>query len=125
MLPLPLPRMPTLIGSPSNAWSIRMIFQGPGVQVVAHVPVADPVPPPISVVTPEAIAVSICWGQMKWICVSMPPGVQIRFSPAMTSVPGPITSRGSTPGCVSGLPALPTATIRPWRMPMSPLTMPQ
>ena len=46
-LPLPLPRMPTLIGSPSNAWSIRMMFQAPGVQVVAHVPVAEPVPPPI------------------------------------------------------------------------------
>ena len=65
MLPLPLPRMPTLIGSPSNAWSIRMMFHGPGVQVVAHVPVAEPVPPPINVVMPEAMATSICCGQMK------------------------------------------------------------
>ena len=52
-----------------------MIFQGPGVQVVAHVPVAEPVPPPIRVVTPEAMAVSICCGQMKWMCVSTPPAV--------------------------------------------------
>ena len=57
--------MPTLIGSPSNAWSIRMMFHGPGVQVVAHVPVAEPVPPPINVVMPEAMATSICCGQMK------------------------------------------------------------
>ena len=57
--------------------------------------------------------------------MSMPPAVQIRSSPAMTSVPGPMTRRGSTPGWISGLPALPTATIRPSRMPMSPLTMPQ
>ena len=35
----------------------------------------------------------------------MPPAVAIRPSPAMTSVPGPMTM--STPGCVSGLPALP------------------
>ena len=30
-----------------------MMFQGPGVQVVAQVPVAEPVPPPISVVMPR------------------------------------------------------------------------
>ena len=124
-LPLPLPRMPTLIGSPSNAWSIRMMFHAPGVQVVAQVPVAEPVPPPISVVTPLARATSICCGQMKWMWVSMPPAVTILPSPAMISVPGPITIRGSTPLCVSGLPDLPTATIRPSLMPMSPLTIPQ
>ena len=70
---------------------------GQGVQVVAHVPVAEPVPPPINVVMPEATATSICCGQMKWMCVSMPPAVQIFPSPAMISVAGPITSRGSTP----------------------------
>ena len=74
-----------------------MMFQGPGVQVVAQVPVAEPVPPPISVVIPEAMAVSICCGQMKWMWVSTPPAVTIRPSPAMISVPGPITSRGSMP----------------------------
>ena len=96
-LPLPLPRMPTLIGRPSNAWSIRMMFHAPGVQVVAQVPVAEPVPPPINVVMPEAMAVSICCGQMKWMWVSIPPAVTILPSPAMISVPGPMTSRGSTP----------------------------
>ena len=33
-----------------------LMFQGPGVQVVAQVPVAEPVPPPIIVVIPEAMA---------------------------------------------------------------------
>ena len=42
--------------------------QGPGVQVVALVPVAGPVPPPIMVVTPDISASSICCGQMKWMC---------------------------------------------------------
>ena len=49
----------------------------PGGAGRAHVPVADPVPPPISVVMPEAMAVSICCGQMKWIWVSTPPAVTI------------------------------------------------
>ncbi len=78
---------------------------GPGVQVVAKVPVAGPVPPPSIVVTPLASASSICCGQMKWMCESMPPAVTIIPSPAMISVPGPMTM--STPGCTSGLPALP------------------
>jgi len=68
-----------------------MTFHGPGVQVVAHVPVAEPVPPPISVVIPEAMATSICCGQMKWMWVSTPPAVQIRPSPAMISGAGPMT----------------------------------
>ena len=36
----------------------------PGVHVVAFVPVAGPVPPPMNVVTPLASATSICCGQM-------------------------------------------------------------
>ncbi len=40
---------------------------GPGVQVVAKVPCAGPVPPPSSEVTPDISASSICCGQMKWI----------------------------------------------------------
>ena len=42
--------------------------QGPGVQVVAKVPVAGPVPPPSIEVTPDISASSICCGQMKWMC---------------------------------------------------------
>ena len=38
---------------------------GAGVHVVAFVPVAGPVPPPYIVVRPEAIASSICWGQIQ------------------------------------------------------------
>ena len=62
---LPLPSSPKFIGKASAACNMRSIFHGPGVQVVARVPVAGPVPPPIMVVTPEASASSICCGQMK------------------------------------------------------------
>ena len=77
---------------------------GPGVQVVAKVPVAGPVPPPSIVVTPLASASSICCGQMKWMCESMPPAVTIIPSPAMISVPGPMTM--STPGLHVGVAGL-------------------
>ena len=68
---------------------MRWMCQGPGVQVVAKVPVAGPVPPPSIVVTPDMSASSICCGQMKWMCESKPPAVRILPSPAITSVPGP------------------------------------
>ena len=97
--------------------------QGPGVQVVAVVPAAGPVPPPNRVVRPDVSASSRICGQMKWTWASIPPAVTIRPSPAIASVPGPMTM--STPGWVSGLPALPMAAIRPSLMPMSALTMPQ
>ena len=61
------------------------MFQAPGVQVVAFVPAAGPVPPPIIVVTPDISASSICCGEMKWMCVSMPPAVSRQPSPAMIS----------------------------------------
>jgi hypothetical protein len=53
---LPLPRKPRLTGRPSAASSMRWMLKAPGVQVVAFVPVAGPVPPPMSVVTPAEIA---------------------------------------------------------------------
>ena len=102
---------------------MRARFSGPGVQVVANVPVAGPVPPPSMVVTPLERASSICCGQMKWMWLSMPPAVTIIPSAAMISVPGPITM--STPGCTSGLPALPIFAMRAPRKPMSAFTMPQ
>jgi hypothetical protein len=46
-------------------------------------------------------------------------------SPAITSVEAPTTIPSVTPVIRSGLPALPTATIRPSRMPMSAFTIPQ
>src|SRR6266508_4613645 len=49
---LPFPRKPRLMGKPSAASSIRCMFQAPAVHVVALVPVAGPVPPPMSVVDP-------------------------------------------------------------------------
>ena len=60
---------------------------------------------------------------MKWMWLSMPPAVTMLPSQAMISVPGPMTM--STPGCMSGLPALPMAAMRPSLRPMSALTMPQ
>ena len=122
-LALPLPRKPMFIANASAACSMRAMFSGPGVQVVANVPVAGPVPPPTMVVTPLASASSICCGQMKWMWVSMAPAVTIIPSAAITSVPGPMTM--STPGCTSGLPALPMAQMRWPRRPISALTMPQ
>ena len=50
---LPLPVKARFIGKPSAAWIMRPRCQEPGVQVVALVPVAGPVPPPSMVVTPE------------------------------------------------------------------------
>ncbi len=41
------------------------MFHSPGVQVVAFVPVAGPVPPPIMVVVPFESASKICCGEMK------------------------------------------------------------
>ncbi len=114
---------PRFIGKASAACSMRSMFQAPGVQVVAKVPVAGPVPPPVMVVTPLARASSICCGQMKWMWLSKPPAVTMLPSQLMISVPGPMTM--STPGWVSGLPALPMATMRPPFRPMSALTMPQ
>ena len=87
-LALPLPRRPMFIGSASAACNMRAMFHGPGVQVVAAVPAAGPVPPPIIVVTPDISACSTCCGEMKWMCVSMPPGVTMQPSPATISVPG-------------------------------------
>ncbi len=49
---LPLPKKPRLTGIPSAACNIRARCQGPGVQVVAAVPAAGPVPPPSIVVMP-------------------------------------------------------------------------
>ena len=122
-LALPLPSRPILTGSSSAASSMRWIFHGPAVQVVALVPVAGPVPPPSIVVTPDISASSTCCGQIMWMCASMPPAVRICPSPAIASVPGPTTM--STPGWVSGLPALPMPLTRPCLMPTSALTMPQ
>ena len=93
--------------------------------VVALEPSDGPVPPPPRVVSPVASASWICDGDRKWTWESKPPAVRILPSPEMTSVPGPITSAGSTPSAMSGLPLRPMPTIRPSRMPTSARTMPQ
>ena len=106
----------------------RWIFsrcQAPGVTVVALVPSDGPVPPPPRVVSPVASASTICDGEIRCTWVSMPPAVRILPSPEMTSVDGPICSSGCTPSATSGLPARPSATIRPSRIPTSARTIPQ
>src|SRR5499427_2588900 len=62
---LPLPAKPRFTGRPSAAWIMRPMCQGPGVQVVAKVPCAGPVPPPSMEVMPDINASSTCCGQMK------------------------------------------------------------
>ena len=101
---LPFPRKPKFIGYSSAAFNIIFKFHGPGVQVVAFVPSAGPVPPPIIVVTPLYNAQSICCGLMKWIWVSIPPAVTIIPSPASASVDAPTVIPGVTPSMMSGFP---------------------
>ena len=121
---LPFPRKPKFIGYSSAAFNIIFKFHGPGVQVVAFVPSAGPVPPPIIVVTPLYNAQSICCGLMKWIWVSIPPAVTIIPSPASASVDAPTVIPGVTPSMMSGFPALPIPAILPSLIPMSAFTIP-
>mmetsp|Transcript_55203 Transcript_55203/g.109697 ORF Transcript_55203/g.109697 Transcript_55203/m.109697 type:complete len:216 (-) Transcript_55203:843-1490(-) len=121
---LPLPEKPKFSGKASVACSIICTWLGAGVHVVALVPVAGPVPPPYIVVSPEAMASWICWGQMKCTCMSNPPEVTICFSPAIASVLTPTVIPGVTPSITSGLPALPIPTMRFPLMPMSAFKMP-
>ena len=102
---------------------MRARCHGPGVQVVAAVPVAGPVPPPTSVVMPDGERLLDLLRADEMDVASMPPAVRILPSPAMISVPGPMMM--STPGCTSGLPALPIVAMRPLVMATSALTMPQ
>ena len=112
-------------GHVSSDSSIRARCQAPGVTVVALLPSAGPVPPPMIVVMPPPSASSMICGQIRCTWQSMAPAVTMRPLPAMISVDGPTTRSGCTPDMMSGLPALPIATIRPSRIPMSALMIPQ
>ncbi len=103
---LPLPSSTMLTGQCAVAASIASSQKAPGVTVVALVPSAGPVPPPISVVIPAASATGICCGAIRCTWLSMPPAVRIRPLPARISVDGPMTRPGVTPSMVSGLPGL-------------------
>ncbi len=116
---LPFPSSTMFIGQASVASSIRARFQAPGVTVVALVPSAGPVPPPISVVMPLPRASGSWVGEIMCTWQSMPPAVRISPLPAITSVEGPITRSGWTPSHdvgVAGLadrgdPAVPHADV--------------
>ena len=77
---------PKFNGNSSTASIILWILNSPGVHVVAFVPSAGPVPPPIIVVVPLQIASIACWGEIKWIWLSIVPAVQIVCSPEIISV---------------------------------------
>ncbi len=92
---------------------------GPGVQVVARVPCAGPVPPPSMVVRPEMQrVVDLAGGDEVDVGIHAARGQDAPL-PAITSVAGPITT--VTPAGCRGLPALPMAWMRPSRRPTSAL----
>src|SRR5918994_3810225 len=68
-----------------------------------------------SVVSPPASAASTTCGESQWTCGSTPPGVTIMPVASTTAVA--VSSTTSTPSIVSGLPARPIATIRPFATP--------
>ncbi|CFR37434.1 Uncharacterised protein [Mycobacterium tuberculosis] len=61
----PLPSSAKFTGQPSSDSSIRARCHSPGVTVVALVPSAGPVPPPMIVVVPAAKASTMICGQIK------------------------------------------------------------
>ncbi len=101
---------------------MRSMYQVPGVQVVALVPAAGPVPPADH---GRDAAHQRVFDLLRTNEVNMridAGGVAINPSPAMTSVPGPPRCRrpAEHPGFT-----LADATMRPCLMPMSALMMPQ
>ena len=68
------------------------------------------------VVIPEESAASKTRGDIPWTWVSMPPGVAMRPSPGITTVPEPTTT--STSSVRSGFPDRPMAEIRPPEIPI-------
>ena len=66
-------------------------------------------------VSPPASAVSATCGESQCTCESTPPGVTI--IPVASTTEVAVSSTTSIPSIVSGLPARPTATIRPPAIP--------
>ena len=93
--------------------------RGPGVQVVASVPWAGPVPPPSIVVTPAVSASSICCGQMK-MDMRVEAAARQNLALARNRLRARADDDGHAPGWVSGLPALPMPAIRPSFRPIPP-----
>ena len=87
-------------------------------------PVAGPVPPPIIVVTPlHQRVVDLLRADEMDVRVDAARGDDQAF--AGDDLGAGADRRSSTPGWMSGLPALPMPAMRPSLMPMSALTMPQ
>ena len=124
LLSLALPKNSQLIGNPSIASIIFLMFQGPGVHVVAFVPSAGPVPPPTYVVMPLPMAWYTCCGDIMCTCVSKNPAVAISPSPAVISVELLTTIFSFTLSIVFGFPDFPIPAIIPFLMPMSAFITP-
>ena len=103
---------------------MRSMFQGPGVQVVALVPAAGPVPPPIMVVRPRHHGVvDLLRADEVDVRVDAAGGGDQAFAGDDFGAGADDDRR--RPAARRGLPALPMPTMRPSLMPMSALTMPQ
>jgi len=96
------------IGHASAARTFAPVSSGPGVHVVALVPVADPFRRQHTCSTVRQRLRRFAPASEMDV-LSIAPAVRILPSPAITSVDAPTTSSGSTLACVSGLPALPTS----------------
>ena len=102
-----MPEKPIFIGKASIAWIMRSICQAPGVQVVANVPCAGPVPPPSMVVMPDIKRfLDLLRADEMDMRVHAAGGEDAAFAGDNL---GAGTDDDVTPGWVSGLPALPIA----------------
>jgi hypothetical protein len=108
-LTLPLPRKPRFIGKASAAPASNGCARGPGVQVVAAVPTAGPVPPPIMVVTPLISFLDLLRADEVDVAVDAAGGDDHAFAGDDF---GRAADGDVTPGWMSGLPALPMAGDR-------------
>ena len=101
------------------------MFHAPGVHVVALVPVAGPVPPPISVVMPlDERLVDLLRADEVDVGVDAARGDDAALAGDHLGARADDHARRDA-GHDVGLPALPMPTMRPSLMPMSALTMPQ
>ena len=86
--------------------------------------VIGPSEPPIMVVMPELMACSQSWASRNAHARRCRPASQSCLRRRALFVAAPTIRFGCTPSMFAGSPALPTPTIFPSLMPISPLTMP-
>ena len=104
---LPLPSSSDVHRPESSARCMRARCHGAGVTVVALLPSAGPVPPPIRVVIPPPSASGDDLRADQVHVAVDGAGGGMRPLPAIISVDGPITSAGGHPDMMSGVAGLP------------------